>query len=123
MKREFTPRTRDSVLGNVNKDSAQLKRIPLHVEFGTAGSGFAKAELLSFEEAGNATLFNGIGSRNDTLSGRVGRYHLPVIDVDGGASTQRTGCKAILGVAYEGEYGPASLLRDVLGDNGIDLEV
>lgn len=141
MSKEFTPETVNVVLGKVRTDLPDkyeveygiiAKRTPLHVDYGR-GPGFAPSrEAASIEDADE---FNAVGSRvNRSSTDLLAEAHLPVLDLDGGAKVQvvKAGSKAILyanpvgGAEREklaGKYGPSSMLRDVLGDNGIDVEV
>lgn len=129
MKNTFGSPTIEKVLGMEARiyergPGVHAQRTPLHVEFGT-GPDFAPATPL--EHLGDAETFNAVGSRGIALSPypKQKEVHLPVIDVDGGAAVhqRKFGSKAILYATRAGTYRPTSRLRDVLGDNGIDLEV
>lgn len=130
MKRAFTPATKREVLGYVADDHPHINRIlhrtPLYIDLGEAVQGLESASPQRTSETGNLDRFNAVGSRVDA----GGQRHLPVVEVDGGAKLQtERGSKAILEAVIErhyegtGTYSPSSQLRDVLGDNGISLEV
>lgn len=140
MNKEFSPKTVKQVLGSGSlpiidgigdRLTLKLTRSPLHVDFGP-GPGFEPARLAANVE--NADEFNAVGSLVRTSDLRA-EMHLPVLDLDGGARVQalKIGSKALLfalpqrtnkdAKAFANKYGPASLLRDVLGDNGIELEI
>ncbi|GEM_PF-4328426 len=125
MIKEISPASTDMVLKMVRHGESLLERTPLHIAFGE-GPDFAPAELAT--DKNDPASFNAIGSQNSYEPHRFGsdKLHLPVIDVDGGVALQtvKTGSKAILTACHRnGEYTSDSLLRDVLGDHGIDLEV
>lgn len=120
MEKEFSTGTREIVLGiPPYSSSLHLSRTPLHVPF-SSGTNCVPAEELKMGETDDPERFNAIGSLlfNSTK-------HRPVIDVDGGARVQKKkgGSKVILRAAYEGTYRPDSMLRDILGDHGIETEV
>lgn len=123
MERAFTPETIQAIVRNVpgGAFSAYQERTPLHVNF-SAGKTFVGAAPLLDVETKNQDLFNAIGS---AVRHAEEESHLPVIDVDGGATAQhfKHGSKVVLGASHEGRYEPSSLLRDVLGDYHIQLEV
>lgn len=125
MKREFSSETVEALLTAHPGEFArgEQSRTPLHIQFSWHGK--EPAQPISREAQGansilNPNLFNAIGSKLVRGTG-----HKPVLDVDGGALIQEvtTGSKVIMNAAYNGEYAPTSMLRDVLGDNGIDAEV
>lgn len=146
IEKEFTPEVVETILGGPNRPGSgqpHWQRTPLHVDFQegshgeTSESAFPKATTTVHTDF--AEDFNAIGSRVKDSANAV---HLPVLDLDGGAETQAVkGSKVMIGkspakrVSYQiglsrysfkpeaKSYGPRSLLRDVLGDNGIDLEV
>lgn len=144
LEREFTPELTQQILGRYYPDDARRncdyrQRSPLHIDFThhQAVGGFAPA--FGAKSLDDAEEFNAVGSR----VGTDGTTHMPVIDADGGASVQEVkGSKVIIYPAPQSpinsyqvglqrfsfgretiSYTPGSLLRDVLGDNGIDLEV
>ncbi|MBI1952294.1 hypothetical protein HYS42_01050 [Candidatus Saccharibacteria bacterium] len=140
MKKKFSPETVKQVLGNGKLRigdglgdplTLAISRTPLHVDY-SPGPEFEPARSAS--NIKNADEFNAVGSlvRTRDVQGEV---HLPVLDMDGGARVQaiKIGSKALLfalpqrtneeAKMFTKKYGPASLLRDVLGDNGIELEV
>ncbi len=137
MKKIFSPEVVEPVLGYVKviekdeygeKVGIKYKRTPLHVDYGP-GPGFAPSRRVEDKEVlTNEDGFNAVGSRVDNSDTEI---HLPVLDLDGGAKVQavKVGSKAVLFAAPRdkelefGKYGPNSLLRDVLGDNRIDVEV
>lgn len=100
----------------------------------------AEAVQVAPEDIGDPNIFNAVGSLHERGYPKV---HRPVIDLDGGARLQEVrGSKVIVypapqqpGESYQvglshfefpaetPSYRPDSMLRDVLGDNGIDLEV
>jgi hypothetical protein len=130
MKREFSPYTREKVMGHVLPEKPALKnliRTPLHVEFDNSRH-IVSSQTLHGDHVPygpqDPNSFNAVGSLNYTSKG-AGNYHLPVINTDGGASVQQVnyGSKLIIRAAHEGTYAPDSLLKDLLGDYGIDLEV
>lgn len=99
-------------------------RTPLHVNFSALGDAPSE-QIINYEQHGDKSVydpkhFNAIGSKIVYAN-----EHKPVLDVDGGARLQNSlrGSKLILSTAYGGSYTPDSSLRDVLGDNDIDLEV
>jgi hypothetical protein len=122
MKKEFSIKTREIVQGihpNSSPRPLYLSRTPLHVPF-SLDANLTPAEKLDVSEFDNPECFNAVGSL------MVGsRKHKPVIDVDGGARTQKVkkGSKVILQAAHDGTYSPDSMLRDVLGDYGIEAEI
>ncbi|OVE79308.1 hypothetical protein BVY00_00570 [bacterium G20] len=140
MKKQFKAETVDIVLGKIRTDLKDThgnqfgiiaKRTPLHVDYGP-GPGFVPSRIA--ETIVDEYEFNAVGSKVSRRDGLLEETHLPVLDIDGGAKVQTVGIgsKALIGALhlypdearkYAGKYGPASLLRDVLGDNGIDLEV
>lgn len=134
MKKTFDSKTRAAVLGvhslgEYEVFRGSIGRTPLHVNFGP-GPDFAPSRPAEGIEDRNE--FNAVGSRGAKI-GPEG--HLPVLDLDGGGTVQsvNVGSKAILYAIhkigfqsrrpYVGKYGPNSILRDVLGDHRLDLEV
>lgn len=119
------------VLGNVepgpHNGSSPLRRSALNICYGAV---VQPTPPYTFVEPNIPALFNTVGSR--VKNHDANELHLPVIDLNGGVIVQRLGAKAILYAPQlpEGkkektakQYTPESLLRDILGDNGIDLEV
>jgi hypothetical protein len=119
---EFTADTVSAVMGMRYDAPSIVQRTPLHIDY--EHSGLAIPELLLGIEWDDPVIFNAIGSANRSHPD-CDVMHLPVIDVDGGARTTefKLGSKAVLKAAYRGEYTASSDLRDVLGDNGMELEV
>lgn len=117
------PETVKQILGTANLSSDGLpmgqSRTPLHVDYGSLPGGFARAQ--ETHQVNDEEIFNAIGSRVWTNP----EVHLPVLDLDHGATVQaiKLGSKAVVFASSKGKYDPSSLLRDVLGDNGIDAEV
>lgn len=135
MEQEFTPQTVEAVLGGPKQPGSghpYWQRIPLHIDFPErpAADGFATPSRIEFGYARSSPeMFNAVGSRVDD---GVNEVHLPVIDVDGGAELQEVHDSKVILMADPNRqrtdkeipsYGPHSLLRDVLGDNGIEVEV
>ena len=127
--REFNPDTLRVVMGPESQTHTVMgiERTPLNIEFSRVFSMAPSSVLGENEYSTEPESFNAIGSANRHGAHENDLHHLPVIDVDGGAivtTAGRSGSKAILKtVAGGGQYTPDSQLRDVLGDNGIDLEV
>lgn len=119
MDRRYSFETRQMVLGeNIPEMSGRI-RTPLNVEFGNQ-FGFVEPEILhGFDNSVVPSIFNAVGSRVYN-----GQNHLPIIDADFGAEVDagRQGRKVVLN-ARGGSYTSSSSLRDVLGDNQIELEV
>lgn len=116
------------MLGIDVQSEISASRTPLHIDFPRNKGAGDFAPPYDVEDLSDPEEFNAIGSRVQA----GGPTHLPIIDADGGAILQAVkGSKVILGAVYDNcrnddeppAYRPRSLLRDVLGDNGIDLEV
>jgi hypothetical protein len=97
-------------------------RTPLNVAFSTR-SAHMPARTVNSRDLRSKSKFNAVGSLAVYTDNKP--FHLPVIDVDGGAMVQsvRKGSKVVVNAEYDGELKAESMLRDVLGDNGIDLEI
>jgi len=124
MTKEFTEQTVAAIRGGVDIGYRLVaERQALHVDFSSDGN-IVPAECIDDESVHDPSVFNAIGSLAFSGDGAA-RGHLPVVDVDGGVDIQSTPRKqkAILGAKHKGFHKPKSMLRDVLGDYGIDLEV
>ena len=132
MSAEYSPSIINEILGNVEPEpthgSALLRRSALHIDYGAAKQ--PPAPLYTVVDPNIPVLFNTVGSR--VSNENIGELHLPVIDLNGGVIVQRLGARAILYAPRKPEdkkdkstkeYAPESLLRDILGDHRIDLEV
>lgn len=128
MDRKFTLKTMQEVMGNPvwsgPDDGSEYfskgpTRTPLHVEF-SPDTNCTPSQAI--EHIGDPILFNAIGS---LCVEDVARHHLPLLDVDGGATLKhwKGHQKLVLRSVYDGHYTPESNLRDVCGDYGIELEV
>lgn len=131
LQREFSP----AVLGRIVPTDLSAEpdnhlRTPLHIDYPEKSwAEPAAAAPIEAGEIGDPDIFNAVGSLHERGQPKV---HRPVIDVDGGARLQEVRGSKVIARAYPDHdhdreetpsYGPNSLLRDVLGDNGIDLEV
>jgi hypothetical protein len=128
LEREFSPQVVQRILPK--SDAAGYHRTPLHIDFPERQLENDFAPVSDIEAAcasSNPEVFNAIGSRFE--SGAPAHY--PVIDINGGAELQTVkGSKVIINTwsTFDSrypwkDYSPQSLLRDVLGDSGIDVEV
>jgi hypothetical protein len=128
IEKEFSPKVIDAILPKEPMATSRL-RTPLHVDFpDRSDDEITQAEQLDVTEIDDdPERFNAVGSR--FASGA--NVHTPVIDIDGGAMFQQVArgkSKVIIHPAHSGDqefpkYGPTSLIKDVLGDYGIDVEV
>ncbi len=130
--KEFSQKTIDMILPTDYRGAEVPSRLrtPLHIEFpADSTEDISQAEEIDLLQTDDPKVFNAIGS--GLMNGAD--VHYPVIDVDGGAKLQKVSgnkSKVIVAARPDNEsdkktfqYGPRSLLRDVLGDNGISLEI
>jgi hypothetical protein len=121
---EVSPKTLQTICTAVPAYYNKTSRTPLHVDFEAGSNKVPAKEIDIYKRDGAQSVFdfeyfNAIGSR--LLNGKA---HKPILDVDHGAIIQNVrGSKAILGANHKGTYRPISMLRDLLGDHQIDLEV
>jgi hypothetical protein len=122
MRRKFNLETVEAVMGQ-----PVALRTPLHVEYGS-GPNFAPSGPIGNEYITDEKAFNAVGSRSWSKPD----FHLPVLDLDGGAGVQLvgSGSKAIINADPRTSfqetmdmYTPHSILRDILGDNKIEVEI
>lgn len=127
MDREFTAENMQLVAGNVSYNGNRLFRTPLHVAFSDTPY-IVRAHKIFIGDKDTRSIdplrLNAVGSLALTTEGQNG-IHLPVIDVEGGVIVQKTkrGSRATVMAKHDGTYKPQSVLRDILSDHGIDLEV
>ena len=126
LEKQFTDETVNAV--RHDDHMIPLGRTPLYVEF-SHRSNCVPASTLEPWDYRQSETFNAIGSANYFTTGQneTTPLHLPVLDIDGGAETFRTrhGSKAIIYPLNpnQARYPIHSDIREILGDNDIDLEI
>lgn len=137
MARGFDPETVGSVLKGSGPEGEELERTPLSVvykpnpnKYSRDPGTFSDPQAVDPEDKAK---FNAVGSRIRSAGSSAQAQHLPIVDVRGRVESQShmvRGSKVVVGISYADttndigtNYSPRSLLRDVLGDNGIDTEV